>query len=30
LILLYKISNNEVLLNMVNGGGGVHHLCWYD
>jgi len=22
LILLYKISNNEVLLNMVNGGGG--------
>jgi len=29
LILLYKIKNNEVPLNMVNGGGGVHHLCWY-
>jgi len=22
LILLYKIGNNEVLLNLVNGGGG--------
>jgi len=27
LILLYKMRNNEVPLNLGNGGGGVHHLC---
>jgi len=23
------MRNNEVLLNLGNGGGGVRHFCWY-